>query len=234
MKNALVPMVFGVALLAAQSADAVYVTIEPSSQHYRNQPVSRNKPVSLGGNVVGITGDYFVLGTGTHRLYIDAPRDHLVIMDVEVRQDDLEIEIDKVQSSHANGDMYEWNTAWTGRLETTRTQFRQGILWTIVLPEIRFIGRTGNLALRPPAASIGCERRAYNLNVDTQPRNAEIWINHERFGYRTPTGQLRVSYCEYQDSVHILTRTDDHVNCEQTFALHPDAEIVFRCELEPI
>ena len=94
-------------------------------------------------------------------------------MDVEVRQDDLEIEIDKVQSSHANGDMYEWNTAWTGRLETTRTQFRQGILWTVVLPEIRFIGRTGNLLPRFLEVSIGCERRAYYLNVDTQPRETQ-------------------------------------------------------------
>ena len=226
MKNTLVSMVFGMALFVAQSAEAVYVTVDSSSRHYRD------RPIFLGGrNVVGITGDYFELGDGTHTLHIDAPRNHYVSMDVEVRRNNLEIEISKGQSLDESGCRDEWRTAWRGRLQTRRTRFRQGALWTIVLPEIRFIRATGEVSCMFPS-SLGCRRIPYSLDVDTWPRNAEVWVGGESLGYRTPTGRLANSYCDYEDSVHITTRARGYVNCARKYDLFPGASIEFRCEMK--
>ena len=225
MKKALAPMVFGVFLLVAQSADAVYVTIDASSGYYRNQSISQR------GHMVGVAGDYFELNDGSHRLFIDAPRNHYVSMDIEVRLDNLEIKIDKGQSLGDDGCKEGLRTVWKGRLEARQSHFEHGVLWTIVLPEIEFGGPTGEGSCSFPS-SISCERSAYNLSVDTRPVNAEIWLDDERVDYRTPTGQLRVSYCEFRESVHVLTRVPGYVNCAKEFDIYPDANVVFHCEMK--
>ena len=225
MKNALLLITLVAGLHVAQSADAVYVTVDPSARQYQNQIIllGRNK-------AVGTPGDYFELRDGTHFLYIYAPRNHYVELKIDVRGDSLEVRIDKDQSYDERGCKQDWITEWRGRLQTTQSRIRPGVLWTIFLPEIRFVHATDSVYCSLPSSQ-SCKRKAYSLSVHTEPKNAEILINGERVGHRTPKPNLRQSYCQWEESVQILTRAPGHVNCAKEFKLYPDADLDFYCKM---
>lgn len=228
MKKALFPVILTAVFLAPQAADAVYVTVDTAPQQYRNQPIRLGQH-----KVVGRVGDYFELRDGTHSLRIDAPRNHYVQMEVDVRGDNLEIRIEQEKSVYGHGCEDRWVTEWIGQLKKEQTRIRQGTLWVISLPEIGFTRAAGE-GVCASAVGVSCDRIGFYVTVSTQPENAEIWIDGEVSNQRTPTGRLKFSACQSDESVQVLTRTEGYIPCKEEFEIYHDADIVFSCSMERI
>lgn len=225
MKKTLFIVILSAATIFPRIAEAIYVTIDASPRDYRNKTVLLD-----GSKAVGKTGDYFELGEGTHSLHIDAPRNHFVILKINIKGSELTATVRKEQHLDKNGCKEDWITAWRGRLSSSLVDIRHGVLWKIKLPKIRFIRASGDGTCVFPS-SMSCERSSYFLTVDSQPRNAEIWVGASKIRYRTPTGRLKGSFCLSQNRLHILTRAPGYINCVKQFELFRNANISYMCKM---
>ena len=201
-----------------------------AGDHYRGEMIYH-----VGVGPIGKVDDYAIFSAGSYVLSISAPNDFELSILLNVDVDDINIELSK-HRIYDEGCIRELKTEWDGPIRKSKRDTTLGTVWDVTLPRIKVVATTDvtTCASSFAISSGSCTRHSYAISIDTEPKNAEVWIDNRKLEYRTPAMNLRGTYCDHQNTLRLLTRLDGRVNCVETYSLHPNVEISFFCNMVKI
>ena len=208
-----------------QNSEAAVVEFRPTGEHFRDAKVyESNKPWTT----VGLVGDLIQLEDGKYTFQIGTEHRYQVHIIVTVTGREVKIEEFEVHLNLSDGCASPWETRWE-RPEVFVRYPEQTIV--ISLSDVRFVrqlrGRVCALG-----ASIGCGRAAVDISIESSPPEADIWLDGEFSGYRTPVYGLVVSFCRESPVIDVMLRKSGWIICNDTLDVQPSGKVDFACELK--
>ena len=80
-------------------------------------------------------------------------------------------------------------------------------------------------------SSVGCQRQPYVANVDSEPQGAEIWVDGDYTGQRTPATGLGSSFCDGAELVSVVLRKQGWPVCHKVLEVAPNKTVNVSCTL---
>ena len=178
--------------------------------------------------IVGVVGDLISIDHGKYSFYIPAPKNYKVAVSLYILDDGsvMNVGANSIFRDYKDVCYEEWEATWSGpNMSVNETDE----VVTIGLPDLEFAKMIGEEC--SPPAFVGCPRRQFFLSVNSNPSEAEIWVDGENSGYRTPTQELVGSYCSDRPSVTVIVRKPGWINCFRSFSVYHKQRIDIRCVL---
>ena len=207
-----------------ESSNAAVVQFTQTGKQFSNEKIYESRHFRA---TVGLVGDLIELKDGEYTFFISAPRSYEVRIDVTVSNINVQVTEAEIFLSLSDGCAEVWETSW----ETPKpTISRPQMITDIHLPDVRFIRSSGDGVCEHPLL-MGCDRRSFMISVESDPDNAEIWIDGRDTGLRTPASGLAGSFCERNAEVDLVLRKSGWINCLRTLNVEADGVFNLHCEL---
>ena len=167
---------FLIGVSAYKMSAAGIVEFAPMGKQFRNEEIYESRHMRA---VVGLIGDLINLEDGEYVFTINAPRNYRVHIALSMNAQIVQVTESTAYFYISEGCAEIWDISWDiPKATTSRTQ----MITTIHLPDVRFLRNSGGGTCEQPS-SIGCDRRQFLITVDSNPPNAEIWLNGENTGF---------------------------------------------------
>lgn len=205
-------------MMVPPAADAATLLFEAQGGAFKNSKLIEE------GNIIGLVGDLVELRNGDHEIHMAAPHDYTMIMTLRVDGRSVKVvKTEKLPSNCGPVRKVEWP------LPQVRGHDSYKGVRIVALPPPKFGARTGVGSCAQPSM-MSCQKNKVILTANSEPNNAEIWIDEEKVSSATNT-TLSVPYCEYEKTKSVLIRMKGKINCKQDIELSPDRRLSISCQL---
>ncbi|MFH1870706.1 MAG: hypothetical protein ABIK82_22895 [Pseudomonadota bacterium] len=174
--------------------------------------------------LIGLVGDVVELNDGEHQIRVETPNDYSLEFVVTVSGKKVTV---TSAESHLPNCMPGARITWP--IPTVKQSGADEIPMIILADPV--FGEHSEVESCVQALMAGCTMHKFVLAATSDPIGAEIWIDGEKQPYRTNT-TLSVPFCDHRESIDVLLRADNAVNCSRKVALVPDLAVNLHCSLK--